>query len=548
MKDRGESELTVPWYRKGVLYQVYPLSFADSNGDGYGDLGGLIDHLDYLGGSKNSLGVSGIWLSPVYRSPMKDFGYDISDFCDIDPIFGTMKDFDKLVAQVHKRGMKLLMDFVPNHTSDQHPWFQEALRSKVSPKRDWYIWADPKADGSVPNNWLSRFGGPAWTLDTASGQYYLHTFLSSQPDLNWRNFEVREAMAAVLRFWLERGVDGFRTDSIYVLIKDKLLRDDPANPEFVQGVDDPADEFLQHHSAGQAELFSVLSNICEVVDTDSDSFLVSEAYLGIEQMKPLYRACQRHPIHAPFNFNLMALSWNAEVFGDWIDNYEASLSKDDVPNYVLGNHDRPRLASRVGVERARAFAVLQMTLRGLPVIYNGDELGLENAVVDQKNELDPWGKTVPGFGRDVARGHMPWSDKLNNGFSTGNPWLRQTKSYSHAINVDHQQQSTESSLYLYRRLIQLKATLPALQKGDYLRVKTDNPEIYAFIRQYSENRCLIVINFSKNSEKVSIDGNEGGQLLSSTHSAQGKDKICPIGRLELAPYEAQLYELEGKIR
>ena len=345
------------WYRSGVLYQIYPLSFADSNGDGYGDITGIIDHLDYLGGAENSLGVSAIWLSPVYKSPLKDFGYDVSDFRAIDPVFGTMEDFERLVREIHTRGMKLLMDFVPNHTSDQHPWFQEALQSKASPKRDWYIWANPKADGSEPNNWLGLFGGQAWTLDKASGQYYLHTFLPSQPDLNWRNPEVRTEMEAVLRFWLGKGVDGFRTDSIYYLIKDDQLRDDPINPDYIEGVSDPATYYKKTYSAGQSEIFGLLEGICEVVDQDDDSFLVSEAYLGIEELKTLYRACTKHPIHAPFNFNLMSLPWEASVFGDWIEAYEASLRPQDVPNYVLGNHDRPRLASRVGTQRARALAL-----------------------------------------------------------------------------------------------------------------------------------------------------------------------------------------------
>ena len=541
-----EHKKTIPWYQNGVLYQIYPLSFSDSNGDGYGDINGIIDHLDYLSGGEEALGVNAIWLSPMYRSPMKDFGYDISDFRDIDPIFGTLADFDLLVSEIHKRGMKVLMDFVPNHTSDQHPWFQESLESKASAKRDWYIWANPKADGSEPNNWLSRFGGSAWTYDDASDQYYLHTFLSSQPDLNWRNSDVRAEMAAILRFWLGRGVDGFRTDSIYVLIKDAQLRDDPINPDYVEGINDPADRFLQQHSAGQTELLSVLDDICDIVAVDDDSFLVSEAYLGIEEMKPLYRACQRHPIHAPFNFNLMSLPWGANSFGDWIDQYESSLGAQNVPNYVLGNHDRPRLASRVGLERARLLSLLQMTLRGLPVIYYGDELGLQNAVIRPEEAQDPWGIAVAGFDRDIARGPMPWSGGTHNGFSTSIPWLK-SKSVDGRMTVEGENRSPESTLSLYRQLIHLKTTLPSLHYGSYRSIETGNKDIYAFIREYHLNRCVIIINFSEFETIVSSKEELIGRLLSSTHAVDGSDNHVPIKDLNMSGYEARIYEIEVKI-
>ncbi|MEO7617634.1 MAG: alpha-amylase family glycosyl hydrolase [Candidatus Saccharibacteria bacterium] len=402
-----------------------------------------------------------------------------------------------------------------------------------------------KTNGSEPNNWLSRFGGSSWTYDDASGQYYLHTFLSSQPDLNWRNPAVRAEMAETLRFWLGRGVDGFRTDSIYVLIKDALLRDDPINPDYHEGISDPADKFLQQHSAGQTELLSVLDDICDIVAVDGDSFLVSEAYLGIEEMKPLYRACQKHPIHAPFNFNLMSLTWGASSFGDWIDQYEASLGGDNVPNYVLGNHDRPRLASRVGLERARLLAMLQMTLRGLPVVYYGDELGLENAVIATEDAQDPWGIAVPGFDRDIARGPMPWSGEAHNGFSNATPWLK-AKSSTGTISVAGENRSPESTLSLYRQLIHLKATLPALHYGSYRRVETDNPDIYAFMREYHNNRCLIVINFSEIKTIITPKDHLKGHLLCSTHSVDGEAGHISLNALRMGEYEARIYEIEAK--
>jgi alpha-glucosidase len=541
----GEHGKIIPWYRKGALYQIYPLSFADSSGDGYGDLRGIIDHLDYLAGTDDSLGVAAVWLSPIFRSPLKDFGYDISDFRDIDPVFGTMKDFYELVAGVHKRGMKLLLDFVPNHTSDQHAWFREARISRSSSKRDWYIWADAKADGSPPNNWLSRFGGSAWELDVASGQYYLHTFLSSQPDLNWRNPEVRAEMSAVLRYWIDRGVDGFRTDAVYVLIKDDLLRDDPPNLNYRPGIDDPADSLMQTYSAGQSQLLGLLEDFCDAVALDGGTFMVSEAYLGIDQMKQLYRACKIHPIHAPFNFNLMTLPWGASSFGDWIDAYEDSLGHEDVPNYVLGNHDRPRLASRVGIEKARLLSLLQLTLRGMPVIYYGEELGMENANLSKREEKDPWGIRVPGLGlgRDIARGPMQWSGKMNAGFSMGKPWLPMGPD-TNVSNVESQSREPESMLSMYKQLIHLKLSIPAIQTGKYRRLKTDNPEIYAFIRGEGNNRCVIVINFSENTAVVSIEGNLFGELLCSTHSVDGRTGTVALAKLKLQGFEGQLYEIK----
>lgn len=532
-----------PWYRKGSLYQIYPLSFADSNGDGYGDLKGIVQHLDYLNGGDEALGVAAIWLSPIYRSPMKDFGYDISDFCAIDPVFGTMDDFDELVKGIHRRGMKLLLDFVPNHTSSEHAWFQEARQSRASSKRDWYIWADPKADGSPPNNWQSLFGGSAWTLDEVTGQYYLHTFLASQPDLNWRNPAVRQEMTAILRFWLARGVDGFRTDSVYYLIKDEKLRDDPPNPNFRPGIDDPSTALLRTYSSGQDQIFELLDEFCTTIGGDGGSLLLTESYIGIDQMKRMYRACVAHPIHSPFNFNLISLPWGAESFGDWIDAYEESLGPDDLPNYVLGNHDRPRLASRLGPERARLLAVLQCTLRGLPVIYYGDELGMQNSVVSLQSEQDPWGINVPGNSRDVARGPMVWTTEQYGGFSEVEPW-QPFAPQSHRLAVDVESRDPESFLALYRRLIHLKSVLPALAEGKYRRIKTDNVDCYAFMRYLKGKAALIILNYAATGRSVSVEGNHYGQMLLSTHNVDGGERATQIGRVRLGGYEGRIYELE----
>ncbi|MBI4175523.1 alpha-amylase, partial [Candidatus Berkelbacteria bacterium] len=414
------------WSRRAVLYHIYPLSFQDSNGDGFGDLQGIIDRLDYLNdGTSTSLGIEAVWLSPIYTSPMADWGYDVADYEAIDPVFGDLTLFDRLIKEAHRRSIKVMMDFVPNHTSIEHLWFIESRSSRNNPKRDWYIWRDAKPDGSPPNNWLSVFGGPAWTEDLTTGQSYLHTFLPEQPDLNWRNPAVKEAMLNVLQYWLKRGVDGFRTDAIYGLIKDKQFRDDPPNPDYVPGKDDPFIALLHTRSHGQPELGDTLESFCDILGEHEDAFLVSEAYLDIPEMLKLYHACQSHEAHSPFNFNLIGLPWQAGAYRQFIDEFEAKLDPSDWPNYVLGNHDRHRLVTRLGLDRARLSALIQLTLRGMPIIYYGDELGMKDGEIPAPAERDPWGKRVPGFGfgRDSERTPMQWDGSTNAGFTAGSPWL-----------------------------------------------------------------------------------------------------------------------------
>ena len=539
-----ESVVADPWYRRATLYHIYPLSFADSNGDGFGDLRGIIDHLDYLSGKDGEgLGVSAVWLSPIYVSPMADWGYDVADFTAIDPRFGTMADFEDLLAKLHERDIKLLMDFVPNHTSILHEWFREARSSKTNPKRDWYIWADPAADGGPPNNWLSHFGGPAWDLDDQTGQYYLHTFLPQQPDLNWRNPQVREAMLDVMRFWLNKGVDGFRTDAVMGIIKDAQLRDDPPNPEYRPGVSSPATQNLRVHSAGQAELGDVLETFCQVLDEKPGRYLLSEAYLDIPGMQEMYDACDRHPVHAPFNFNLMGLEWSAAGFKGFIDEYEKSLGPNDWPHYVLGNHDRHRMVSRLGAGRARLLALLQLTLRGLPVVYYGDELGLPDTPIAPSQVNDPVEARMPGFGlgRDPARGPMPWTSEPGGGFTDGTPWLPLAPA-AWGLNVEAELKDPESSLLFYQHMIHLRAQSPALAEGDYRSVKLDNDEVYAFVRETEQQRYMVILNFSKAQSKVKLTGRIG-KWVAGTHSTQGSGEPPKAGELALAPYEGRVYEI-----
>ncbi|MBV9393665.1 MAG: alpha-amylase, partial [Methylobacteriaceae bacterium] len=330
--ERGPEKV---WWKRGIIYQVYPRSFQDTNGDGVGDLEGIRQRLDYL----QWLQVDAIWISPVYPSPMKDFGYDVTDYCGIDRIFGTLDDFARLIGAAHERGLKLILDFVPNHTSDRHPWFIESRASRDNPKRDWYIWRDGKPDGSPPNNWISNFGGPAWTFDEATRQYYYHAFLREQPDLNWRNPAVREAMYDVLRFWLDRGVDGFRVDVIWHLIKDADFRDNPPNLGWRTG-EREIGRLLQVNSADQPEIHDVVAEMRRVLDEYQERVLIGEIYLPIERLVTYYGA-NLSGAHLPFNFALLQTPWKAEAIARLVEEYERALPPDGWPNWVLGNHDQP---------------------------------------------------------------------------------------------------------------------------------------------------------------------------------------------------------------
>lgn len=528
-----------------MVYQVYPRSFKDSDGDGVGDLTGIIEKLDYLndgstsspqGGTDKSLGVNAIWLNPVYKSPMKDFGYDISDYRDIDPLFGTLETFDRLVKEAHKRGIKIIMDFVANHTSSEHPWFIESRSSKGNPKRDWYIWRDAKPDGSPPNNWLSVFGGSAWSFDEKTKQYYMHSFLPDQPDLNWRNQEVRDEMTDILRFWLKRDVDGFRTDAVYHLVKDDEFRDDPPNPNYSSGRQDPYESLLHIYSQGRPELKETTNSLCNVLGIhNGDVYMVSEAYIGVPQMVEFYKACD-NGLHAPLNFNLMTIPWSGESFKKFIDDFEISLRSNDWPNYVLGNHDRSRLATRIGQERARLAAMLMFTLRGMPFIYYGEELGMEDVAIPDNKCLDPWGKNVPGFnvGRDPERTPMQWDESSHAGFTGGNPWLLVSPDYKKR-NVKVESRDPLSMLSFYKKLIRQRTNSPALLTGMYKPLESGNKDVFVFGRECEKEKLLVAINFS-DTERVS-GLQVRGSLLCGTHSENAREKVTDLAQLKLRPYE-----------
>src|SRR4051812_27616501 len=448
------------WWQTGIIYQVYPRSFQDDNGDGVGDLPGIISRLPYL----VELGIDAIWISPIFVSPMADFGYDIADYTGIDPLFGTLDDFDRLLAAAHGQGLKVILDLVPNHTSDRHPWFLDSRAARESKKREWYIWRDPAPDGGPPNNWRSEFGGSGWEYDQRTGQYYYHAFLSAQPDLNWRNPEVRAAMFDVMRFWLRRGVDGFRVDVIWHLIKDEQFRDNPANPNYREG-DPPHHAVVPLYTADRPEIHDVIAEMRRVVDAFADRVLIGEIYLPIERLVAYYGR-DLSGVHLPFNFTLLSAPWHAREIARLIDSYETALPSGGWPNWILGNHDRPRIASRVGPDQARVAGMLLLTLRGTPTIYYGEELGMEQVPIRPEDVRDPFEHNVPGqgLGRDGCRTPMPWDDGISGGFSRARPWLPLAENFP-VLNAAAQRADERSLYQLYRKLIALRKESPALQLG-----------------------------------------------------------------------------------
>jgi alpha-glucosidase len=478
------------WWERGIIYQIYPRSFKDSNGDGVGDLRGIRRKLEYL----QWLGVDAVWISPIFPSPMADFGYDVSNYTDVDPIFGTLPDFDALLADVHARGMKLLLDYVPNHTSDRHPWFLEARSSRASAKRDWYIWRDPAPDGGPPNNWRANFGGAAWEWDDKSGQYYYHAFLKEQPDLNWRNPEVRGAMLEALRFWVARGVDGFRIDAMHHLFEDIEFRANPPNPNWRRGMS-PYRELLTTHTADLPEVQEIVALMRSVIDEYDDRMLVAEINLPVERLMAYYGK-RGEGAHLPFNFQLIRLPWKAKEIGQAVERYEKLLPPNAWPNWVLGNHDKSRIASRAGAAQASVAAMLLLTLRGTPTMYYGDEIGMCDVPIPADQVQDPFEKNVPGLGlgRDPVRTPMQWSGGKWSDFSSARPWLPLSAEFP-TQNVAAQIEDPASLLSLYRRLIELRRAEPALSVGDYTALQAGE-NLMAYLRAAAGRRFLIVLNFT----------------------------------------------------
>ena len=470
------------WWKEAVFYQVYPRSFADTDGDGIGDLPGILRGLDHL----EWLGVDGIWLSPIYPSPMRDFGYDILDHCAVDPVFGTLEDVDRLVQDAHARGIRVLLDWVPNHTSSGHPWFLESRRSRSSKLRDWYIWRDGRGEGP-PNNWRAAFGGPAWTWDEATEQWYLHLFLPEQPDLNWSHPAVREAMAGTLRFWLDRGIDGFRIDVVHCIGKDPLLPDQP--PSFGE-----VNRVGVHDYPGTHEL---LREIRAVVDEYPDRVIVGEVNLRDTIRIAAYYG-RGDELHLAFNFLSLDARWSASDWSALVSAVGRGLGESAWPTWVLSNHDVPRHRTRFGgsERRARAAAVLLLSLRGTPFVYAGEELGLEDAVVPPELRVDPGG-------RDGCRAPLPWRRAHPHGWR-GGTWLPFAADAG-ARSVEAQRDDESSILSLYRRLLALRRASPALRRGSLALVPSP-PDVLAFERAADGETKAVVVNFGPRTADVGYAG------------------------------------------
>jgi alpha-glucosidase len=518
------------WWRDGVIYQIYPRSFADSNGDSVGDLPGITSKLDYL----QWLGVDAIWLSPINPSPMVDFGYDVANYHDIDPIFGTLGDFDRLVSEAHARGIHIVMDMVMNHTSDQHEWFIESRSSRDNPKRDWYIWRDPK-NGREPNNWESVFGGKAWKFDSQTGQYYLHLFTVEQPDLNWSNPQVKETMFNECAFWLDRGVDGFRLDVAHMLIKTEGLPDNPTK-RFRWRAYDRQDH---GHHINHPRTHSIWKEFREVLNRYPERMAVGEVEATDAEK---YYGTKHDELQLVFNFDLLHQKWTARGFAQVIHDWETKLAREDWPCWTLNNHDNPRsitryASSRVTDARAKVAATMLLTLRGTPFLYYGEELGMRDGKIPRNEILDPPGKKYwPIYkGRDGCRTPMVWNDSTNAGFSTGKPWLRVNPDFK-TINVEAERSDPNSMLNYYQRLIELRRSSPALRSGLYRSI-SNSIDLWAYEREAYGQRLLIALNFFSQPARLKIVGDWKIYLSSVERS----DSIVH-GELALAPNEAVILE------
>jgi len=532
------------WWRDGIIYQIYPRSFADSNNDGIGDLPGIISRLDYL----RELGIDAIWLSPFYPTPDADFGYDISNYTDVDPRFGTMDDFDELIRAAHEHGIRVVLDMVMNHTSDQHPWFIESRSCRENPKRDWYIWRDAAKNGEPPTNWKGCFGGSAWELDKASGQYYLHTFLKRQPDVNWHNPQVRTALMHVFQFWLEHGADGFRLDVVNAFFKDAKFRDNPSRfgmrsydrQEHIYDMDRP-------------EMIPLLQELRTLVDNFSDRYTVGEIFLATPEKTLLYAGNDR--LHAAFSFDLiqseLAHPWNANWVARQINKRDRLFDAAGVwPTTVLSNHDKMRTASRYAKGENDEQAVIAMavllTVRGTPFMYYGEEIGMRDISLKRSEIMDPPGKRYwPVYkGRDGCRSPMQWSSENFGGFSDSKPWLPAHPNHTHR-NVAKQLKNPASLLNFTRQLIALRRIHPALNRGEFHIFNRTDTGILAYERKQDDERILVYINFKGNSMEAGFvsdaDPNQACILISSV----GRKEFHVSGnQFALNPYEVLLLKIK----
>lgn len=527
------------WWREGVIYQIYPRSFCDSNADGIGDIPGIISRLDYL----SDLGINGIWLSPINTSPMFDFGYDISDYRGIDPVFGTLADFDRLLKEAHRRKIRIILDLVMNHSSHLHPWFLESRSSRDNPKRDWYIWRDGRGR-RAPNNWMAAFGGRAWEWDEKTGQYYLHSFLKEQPDFNWRNEECRKALFGEIKYWLDRGVDGFRMDVVNFFVKDARFRSNP----FTIGRYPRPYELQKHiYDRNQPELHGILREFRSILDSYKERMSVGE--IGVETPDPKLVASflgnGEDELHLAFDFSLVFAKWSARDFFKCINDYMSAIPVKGWPCNVLSNHDEPRAISRYAgsknaetvKRRAMVAAALLLTLRGTPFLYYGEELGMKNGRLKKREIVDPVGLRYWPFhkGRDGERTPMQWSASKNAGFSSATPWLPVNPDYRE-INVESESRDPHSMLNYYKSLIAIRKESRALREGSWVPAVRGIDDVIAYFRNAQNEKVFVALNFGDKNRPIDIDQNGSWKALFSTHRKAGEAQDGL--RFRLAPYEA----------
>ncbi len=525
------------WWKHGVIYHIYPRSFNDSNNDGIGDINGIIEKLDYL----VNLGIDAIWLSPIYQSPKVDFGYDVIDYKAIDTDYGNLDDFKNLLETAHSKNIKVIMDMIMNHTSDQHPWFIESRSSTDNIKRDWYIWQKGEKN-KKPNNWKSSFGKSAWQFDKKTEEYYLHSFFKEQPDLNWRNKELAKAFFKEIKFWLNLGVDGFRLDVINMIVKDKKYRNNPFVLNF---------PFLQKHkySRNRSKSYKIVEKLRKLIDKYQDKVLIGEIYVmppGDSKLSASYLTDDEKGIHLAFDFSLMFQKWKAKNYFNCIEKSLSGIPANAWPCNVLSNHDLKRNINRNPfrsnqTEKAKIEAVLLLTLKGTPFIYYGEEIGMKNSVINYSDIKDPLGKQFWPFynGRDGARTPMQWNSDKYAGFSTAKPWLPVNANYNN-INVDNEQNDNNSIYFVYHTLINLRKSNQALQKGDFKSLKRGKKGIMAYSRSFEDTTFIVVVNFTPNPEKVKLYKRNELEILFSTHPVS--NTFVNDREITLSPFEAIIYK------
>ena len=536
------------WKNKNGILQIYPRSYKDSNSDGVGDIRGIIEKLPYLKGSESSLNIDAIWLSPFYPSPMADFGYDVSDYMGVDPLFGTLDDFKELLHEAHKRKIAVMIDLVPNHTSSAHPWFKEAALDPVSPKRDYYFFREAH-DDSPPNNWLSVFGGTAWTKEPNGSQYYLHSFLDKQPDLNWANPEVQDEFRKIVRFWCDLGIDGFRIDAINWLGKHPELIDEPENLDYIPDGNDPYGRLHHIYSQSTAYMDTYLNVLTSEVKKYPGKIMLFESYAdhGFPEEIQMRRLYDVDPsVSAPFHFGGIAAGKSARKLAATILEGEKARDPLSASIYCFGNHDKPRLLSRVGPVAARSIALIQLCLPGIPVIYYGEDIGMSNVLIDSEHVLDPFEKQVPGIGlgRDIARTPMQWNPDPGAGFTKADkPWLPYADDYRE-VNVMVQQRDKNSFFWLYTHLLKLRSQYKTLRVGNYEEIFV-NDDVYIYSVSHDNETFLVVANLSDHERTFNLP-EEGEVLLHAKHP--DKQRQPTTGLHEIDAWDAVLIRYDYRFR